>query len=170
MATYIYKNNEQLGPFEDAVVLSALLDGAFAYSDLCWREGWEDWRTLESIFSKPINKQSTNPPAEEKPSVKKSQRRGGLFSIILRTIKSVFGDREFSNYDECPKIFYRFDGGEEYGPSQIHRYIDNLPRYSKNSLKECRFTDEKNGDLKSISWKYTIKYLPGKALLLNSEN
>jgi hypothetical protein len=54
--TYIYKNNEQLGPFDDALILSSLQNSTFDYSDLCWREGWEDWKTLDSIYPKPNEK------------------------------------------------------------------------------------------------------------------
>ena len=51
--THILKNHQQLGPFDDALILASLQNGSFDYSDLCWREGWEDWKPLDSLFPRP---------------------------------------------------------------------------------------------------------------------
>ena len=51
--TYIHKNDQQLGPFDDSVILMSLSNGAFEYEDLCWRDGWEDWKPLGSIYPRP---------------------------------------------------------------------------------------------------------------------
>lgn len=69
--TYIHKNDQQLGPFDDSVILQSLGNGVFDYSDLCWREGWEDWRQLESIYPKPISVEQPPHPASEAPSKEK---------------------------------------------------------------------------------------------------
>ena len=51
--TFIHRNGLQLGPFDDSLVFTGLNNGTFEYSDPCWREGWENWRPLKSIFPKP---------------------------------------------------------------------------------------------------------------------
>jgi membrane protein YdbS with pleckstrin-like domain len=51
--TYISKDGRQLGPFDDSFILTALGNGTFDYADSCWREGWEDWKTLESFYPRP---------------------------------------------------------------------------------------------------------------------
>jgi membrane protein YdbS with pleckstrin-like domain len=53
--TFIYKNEQQLGPFDDATILQSLNNGSFDSADLCWREGWAEWKTLEAIYPKPGN-------------------------------------------------------------------------------------------------------------------
>src|SRR2546430_794690 len=50
MATYIYKDDQQLGPFEDEQVLRSLTDGIFSCDDLAWREGWQEWKPLRSLY------------------------------------------------------------------------------------------------------------------------
>jgi len=51
--TFIYKNEQQLGPFDDATILQSLNNGSFDYADLCWRDGWEEWKPLDAIYPKP---------------------------------------------------------------------------------------------------------------------
>lgn len=58
MATYIRRNSEKLGPFEDAQLLSSLQQGTFSYDDLALRDGWTDWKPLRTIFAPPATPQS----------------------------------------------------------------------------------------------------------------
>ena len=53
MATYVRRNGEKLGPFEDAQLLSSLQQGMFSYDDLALRDGWTDWRPLRTLFAPP---------------------------------------------------------------------------------------------------------------------
>lgn len=53
MATYIRRNGDKLGPFEDAQLLSSLQQGIFSYDDLALRDGWTDWKPLRTLFAPP---------------------------------------------------------------------------------------------------------------------
>lgn len=53
MATYIRRNAEKLGPFDDAQLLSSLQQGIFSYDDLALRDGWTDWKPLRTLFAPP---------------------------------------------------------------------------------------------------------------------
>src|SRR4051794_36852767 len=53
MATYIRRNGEKLGPFDDAQLLSSLQQGIFSYDDLAMRDGWADWKPLRTLFAPP---------------------------------------------------------------------------------------------------------------------
>src|ERR1043166_1327895 len=53
VATYVRKNGEKLGPFEDAQLLSSLQQGIFSYDDLALRDGWTDWKPLRTLFAPP---------------------------------------------------------------------------------------------------------------------
>jgi len=53
MPIYVSKNDQQLGPFEDAEIRDALRSGIFSYDDWCCREGWEEWKALRTVFSEP---------------------------------------------------------------------------------------------------------------------
>ena len=53
MATYVRRNGEKLGPFEDAQLLSSLQQGMFSYDDLALRDGWTDWKPLRTLFASP---------------------------------------------------------------------------------------------------------------------
>jgi membrane protein YdbS with pleckstrin-like domain len=53
MATYVRRNGEKLGPFEDSQLLSSLQQGTFSYDDLALRDGWSDWKPLRTLFAPP---------------------------------------------------------------------------------------------------------------------
>ncbi|MEY2483133.1 MAG: hypothetical protein QOK24_1661 [Verrucomicrobiota bacterium] len=53
MGIYLWKDNQQLGPFEEADIKSRLADGALSYDDLAWREGMSDWQPLRQIYPEP---------------------------------------------------------------------------------------------------------------------
>jgi hypothetical protein len=53
--TYVKKNGQQLGPFDDQAIFSMLKQGIINYSDLCWRHGWDDWKAIEVIYPKKKN-------------------------------------------------------------------------------------------------------------------
>lgn len=50
MDYYVFKNNEQVGPFPLMDVRERLKNGTFAYEDLAWREGMPDWTPLKEIL------------------------------------------------------------------------------------------------------------------------
>ena len=65
MATYVRRNGEKLGPFEDAQLLSSLQQGTFSYDDLALRDGWTDWKPLRTLFTPPATASPVaRPPAE----------------------------------------------------------------------------------------------------------
>ena len=50
MQYYVFKNDEQTGPFALMDVRARLQDGTFAYEDLAWCEGMADWTPLKEIL------------------------------------------------------------------------------------------------------------------------
>lgn len=50
MGLYLWINNEQQGPFEEADVRSRLASGALAHEDLVWSEGMTDWKSLREMY------------------------------------------------------------------------------------------------------------------------
>lgn len=53
MSTWIRKNGQTLGPFDDAQILGFLKDGFFNYEDLACREGESAWIALAQIYPRP---------------------------------------------------------------------------------------------------------------------
>jgi hypothetical protein len=53
MSLYVYKDGQQLGPYEDDAVLQSLRNGAFTAEDLASRDGQGDWRPLSFYFPLP---------------------------------------------------------------------------------------------------------------------
>lgn len=49
MATLVYKNGQQLGPFEDAEIQAHLESGRFLPSDFAWKPGMAGWAPLREI-------------------------------------------------------------------------------------------------------------------------
>ncbi len=50
MDFYVYKNNQQVGPFSLMAVRERLQKGEFAYTDLAWRDGLADWTPLRDLM------------------------------------------------------------------------------------------------------------------------
>lgn len=53
MSTYVLKNSEQTGPFEDADIQAGLASGGFSYDDHAWREGMAEWQPLSTLYPPP---------------------------------------------------------------------------------------------------------------------
>lgn len=53
MQTYIWKNYQQQGPFDDQQIQQLLSTGGVNYADLAWREGMADWMPLSGLFLPP---------------------------------------------------------------------------------------------------------------------
>ena len=49
MVYFVLHNDAQEGPYATADVKRLLREGRYAPENLCWREGWEDWRPLSSV-------------------------------------------------------------------------------------------------------------------------
>ena len=49
--------------------------------------------------------------------------------------------RRFTSYDECPAIYYRFNGKQEYGPERLDRFVSFFAQRSEENI-EGRFEDE----------------------------
>jgi hypothetical protein len=83
MPAYIYKNEQQLGPFEDSMIIDAIRAGTYSYDDLCWKEGWEDWKPLRTLFPEPPRAGGTPPPPPDKKSKGKIIALAGSAVLIL---------------------------------------------------------------------------------------
>ena len=57
-----------------------------------------------------------------------------LFSLLFP------GDRKFSSYDECPQLYYRFNGKGNYGPQKLDAVLGYMS--NRKDEIECRFADE----------------------------
>ena len=53
MPTYIYKDDQQQGPYDDEYIEMCLNKGKLSYDDHCWKEGWEEWKPLSAAFTRP---------------------------------------------------------------------------------------------------------------------
>ena len=55
MQIYIYKNNEQFGPFSSDQIQAYINTNVFAMNDLAWSEGEADWIPLSDLLIKQSN-------------------------------------------------------------------------------------------------------------------
>ena len=62
MSIFIYKNEQQEGPYDLATIQQGIASGRFAPEDLAWREGAAEWAALQTLL--PIDLPPSNiPPA-----------------------------------------------------------------------------------------------------------
>ncbi len=55
MKIHIVKNDQQLGPYDEAQLAQQIEQGAVSYEDLAWVEGMPEWRPLREIASRPAH-------------------------------------------------------------------------------------------------------------------
>lgn len=51
MAIFVNKDGQQYGPYELNDLSGYVSQGSFATTDLCWQEGWEEWKPLSTLVS-----------------------------------------------------------------------------------------------------------------------
>ncbi|HUF02538.1 MAG TPA: DUF4339 domain-containing protein [Aridibacter sp.] len=73
MATYIHRNDQQLGPFEDQQVIDQLRSGQFSPDDMGIRQGEAEWKKLSAMFPNAVPTQAPfaaiPPPPVAEPEV-----------------------------------------------------------------------------------------------------
>jgi hypothetical protein len=69
---YVFKNNEQVGPFALMDVRERLKNGTFAYEDLAWREGMPDWTPLKEILGGALPDATPHSVSESTPRASKA--------------------------------------------------------------------------------------------------
>lgn len=93
MLIYIYKNNAQLGPFEEDKILEWLAGGQLSDEDLAVREGGTKWEPLRSLFpevqNSVVSRQSfATPVATGNPAAKKGGK--GFLFVMIAAIFLIF--------------------------------------------------------------------------------
>ena len=50
MEYYLTLNNETIGPFKKEDIIEKLKLGEISYDTYCWKEGWDEWKLIQTIF------------------------------------------------------------------------------------------------------------------------
>ena len=101
MSIYINKNNQQLGPFEEAKVLEMLQSGELSANDLAIRQGNNEWQKLGDLYPNTGTAAAPTLAAVEQ-SVPKKSRKGllmgcGGFLLITLLIAGILGFFAYRN-------------------------------------------------------------------------
>ena len=94
MNIYIHKNEEQLGPFNDAQISEALTSGEFSLEDLAWKEGLTEWVPLRILCQIP----QTFPPVHQNTSGTNNSLMKQAVVIGLTIIICIFIVPNIFNY------------------------------------------------------------------------
>ena len=86
MDYFVFKNNEQLGPFALMDVRERLKNGVFSYEDLAWREGMADWSPLKEIMGGSLPDAT---PHSVSPSTPASTTATGTAPTALRWVTAI---------------------------------------------------------------------------------
>jgi hypothetical protein len=90
--TYIYKNDQQIGPFNEATIQGFIDRKELVAADFCWREGWTDWKEMKEIYRFPAEvkpppppvAKNTSDPNQPSPSVIETKPMAINFKTITR--------------------------------------------------------------------------------------
>ena len=84
MDIFVYKNDEQQGPFTVSQVKDFVTNGTFSKEDLAWYEGLEDWQAISTITA--LNTVKKSIVTQVKKTAKKS--KSSASSITSKVSKS----------------------------------------------------------------------------------
>jgi len=93
MSIYIYKNNQQAGPFEQNNVLEWLKNGQLSLEDMAFWQGATKWQPLKKLFStpKPVPAANvTHQKTEETPIYRKTTLQKIIFGGIVAAMFLAF--------------------------------------------------------------------------------
>jgi hypothetical protein len=62
MPLLVLKDQQQYGPYELSELQDYVTQGSFALTDLCWQDGWPEWRPISKVVRVP-------PPAPATPPI-----------------------------------------------------------------------------------------------------
>jgi Leucine-rich repeat (LRR) protein len=168
MDYFVYKDDQQLGPYDEAALLSMLAANQIQPADLIWNEQLPNWTPVESIFPAPAPAPAPVTPAAGTPASKsgttekpiqndKGNKSGLLKTIgIAAAILSVIG---------IILWFFVFRGEPETEDSKIIktaiRKSINKPSggLSQNDYDQVKALDLSAKGLSDISLLEKLKYL-----------
>ena len=70
---FLIRNGERCGPYSQSVIGSLIASEVVSETDVCWTEGWEDWRPIAEAFGPAAGIQ----PTPSKPAVKWTLKQTG---------------------------------------------------------------------------------------------
>ena len=90
MENYISREGQQFGPYTEDDLLYGLQNGNFSYSDMCWREGMQNWQPLSVVYQQQTTEryQPQYPlPAQQSinhqpTAIKPKKRRSSLAPVL----------------------------------------------------------------------------------------
>lgn len=118
MQIYVAKNNQRLGPFEEAKVLEMLASGQLSPDDLAIRHGGNEWQKLGSLFPNAGNSATVNAAPENIAAaantepVRKKSGKGLLFGcggfllvgLLIAGVLGVFAYRNLYPADSMEDL------------------------------------------------------------------
>jgi TPR repeat protein len=139
---YVLKNDQPLGPFTDSDVVYQLRTAAFVHTDLCCREGAQEWRPLSELYgAPPATTDAVVPTSPVKALHFKNKSRWALVIIGLLTL--AIGGYILSPYIAIRSLIAAVQNADA---RSIKNYVD-FPQL-RSSIKEeikAKFISEVRG-------------------------
>jgi len=88
MPVYVHKNGQQLGPFEENIVISSIRAGQFSGSDLGIRQGDSDWQPLSEMFPEARSERQTG--FVERPAVELTPDAANASNIPVEPVAASY--------------------------------------------------------------------------------
>lgn len=106
MQLFLFQNQQQVGPYTETQIREMLDCGSIQETDVCWMEGWDDWRPVGALFPSQSKKETAKTPfpTEEKPSGQINKRSIPTWAFVctaalVALILGYFIGREHVKYE-----------------------------------------------------------------------
>ena len=86
MNIYLYKNDQQSGPYSEEQIKEMIAQGSLNNSDLAWKEGLENWQQVDSVLG--IKATQLPPPIKKPIYDEKSDAFTGTMPTMLNLART----------------------------------------------------------------------------------
>ena len=143
MNIYIHKNDQQLGPFDEAQIWEGLRNGEFTSENLAWHEGLPEWVQLSAILKipqfdqpAPRNIQEVKNAKIKKTGIYISIAVGAAFFLGILMIVIFYGANHFTSSKQIKgEVFISTKGADT-------KRLSGVPiRFYKREILEKNFAE-----------------------------
>lgn len=159
MRFYIYKNNQQFGPYEESAVVEWLRNGQCSPSDLAIREGMNEWQPLGTLVQMPVTT-SGNLDAEFE-----------LFEINAEELGDLFSQLKAANFLTAKHLLSQYEQKLQAMERQVFSLKNQFPNTDEVEFMESFFYTQMSGlKMEQNNWIEALRFLDRAISVIDTPN
>jgi tetratricopeptide (TPR) repeat protein len=156
---YIYKNNQQFGPYDEQAVISWLQNGRLSFSDLAYKYGMNEWQPLGTLVQIPVTT-SGNLETEFE-----------LFSVYAEELEDLFSQFKYANAYTHKQLLEQYEQKLQIMERQVYSLKGQFPDSDEVRFMESFFYAKSSGlKMEQNDWTESLNFLNRAISILDTPN